>query len=120
MSSTTVSSPVSISSPVSGAGMSTAPSGRGPSPGGRNWGSGPSTSAAGGHGYHTHGGFTGQWATSSPHVHHYPHHGHHTVPTIYQPHSASHQHGTAMEDDKEVVQNARAALDWLERGDTYT
>ena len=39
---------------------------------------------------------------------------HHAHSSIYQPHSAVHQHGTTMEDDKEVVQNARAALDWLD------
>ncbi|KAF5346730.1 hypothetical protein D9756_010404 [Leucocoprinus leucothites] len=113
----------SVGSPVVNLG------GRGTSPGGRNWGSAAGPSTVGSHGSshsHGHGFGSGHWSGSShalPHYPHYPHsvfNSHHAIPSAYHPHSAAHQHGTAMEDDKEVVQNARAALDWLERGDTYT
>jgi len=127
MSPATVTSPISIGSPVSGIGVSTTPGGRGLSPGGRNWGSSVGAGTSGSHAYphsHSHGLGAGHWTGPTSHLlHHYPHHslhhGHHTVPSIYQPHSAAHQHGNTMDDDKEVVHNARAALDWLERGDTY-
>jgi hypothetical protein len=114
-----VSSPVSVGLP--GVTMS----GRGISPGGRHWGSTASTSAGGSHSS-SHLG-SGHWGGGSshalPHYPHYPHsvfNSHHTTPSVYHPPSVTHQHGTAMEDDKEVVQNARAALDWLERGDSYS
>lgn len=109
ISSASLSSPISAGSPVSGIGGNMAS-------GGRNWGSSASSSTGGGHVPGV--GWTG---TSHPH-HHHPqgiYHTHHPTPGIYQPHSAAYQHGTAMEDDREVVQNARAALDWLERGDTF-
>ncbi|KAJ3568008.1 hypothetical protein NP233_g5999 [Leucocoprinus birnbaumii] len=112
-------------------------SGRGISPGGKNWGSPAGGPSIGGGGAshtsssHPHSlglGSSVPWNGGSssshgfPHLPHYPHsvfNAHHTMPSVYQPHSAAHQHGTAMEDDREVVQNARAALDWLERGDSY-
>ncbi|XP_006457243.1 hypothetical protein AGABI2DRAFT_188882 [Agaricus bisporus var. bisporus H97] len=124
MSPVAVSSPVNVGSPVSGnAGVSiTAGSGRGASPGGRNWGTGASATGVGNH---THVPVYAPWNLGS-HGHHLHHTlqsaTHHSVSGIYQPHSAgsTQQYGAALDDDKEVVQNARAALDWLERGDTFT
>ncbi|KXN82010.1 O-methylsterigmatocystin oxidoreductase [Leucoagaricus sp. SymC.cos] len=124
MSSATISSPISVGSP----GVSIAAGGRGLGPGGRNWGPTVGMNIGASHGHsqsQSHLG-SGYWSGSShvlPHYPHYPHsvfHSHHALSGVYQPHSAAHQHGTAMEDDKEVVHIARAALDWLERGDSYS
>ena len=108
----------SVSVGLTGGGLS----GRGISPGGRNWGSTMGMSIGGSHSLAQWGGSSHTlphypYGNFHHHHHHYHHYHHHTHSSIYQPHSAAHQHGTtAMEDDKEVIQNARAALDWL---DTY-
>jgi len=119
---------VSPSSPISVGLIGGGLSGRGMSPGGRNWGSTTGMSIGGSHSVshaHAHWGGSSHMLPHYPyggfHHHHHHHHHHHVHAhahsSIYQPHSAAHQHGTtAMEDDKEVIQNARAALDWL---DTY-
>ena len=102
------------SSPISVGSIGGGLSGRGMSPGGRNWGSTTGTNIGGSYSTsHSHG----HWGGSSHILPHYPYgvfNNHHAHSSIYQPHSAVHQHGTTMEDDKEVVQNARAALDWLD------
>jgi hypothetical protein len=126
MSPVAVSAPVNVGSPVSGTGGAgtAAGGGRGVSPGGRHWGSG---ATAAGVGNHPNVPVYGQWGLGS-HGHHHHHMlhspttSHHSVSGVNQPHStgSTPQHGMTLDDDKEVVQNARAALDWLERGDTYT
>jgi hypothetical protein len=126
MSPVPVSVPVGIGSPASvAAGVAAAAGGgRGVNPGGRHWGSGISATNVGNH---PNVPVYGQWGVGSHGQHHHhilpsPSSIHHSVSGVYQPHSAgsAQQHGMGLDDDKEIVHNARAALDWLERGDTYT
>ncbi|KAF9530698.1 armadillo-type protein [Crepidotus variabilis] len=59
----------------------------------------------------------GSWGGTGTLHHHY----HNT--TVHQAHITGHQassHSMVPDDDRDVVQTARVALDWLESGDTYT
>ncbi|KAF9545167.1 hypothetical protein CPC08DRAFT_823953 [Agrocybe pediades] len=85
------------------------------------------------------------YSYATPHLgHHPPHHHHHHssvasvglgVSSSHRPHLAHHHHSSttglglggsgstshmALEDDKDVVQRARTALEWLEHGETYS
>jgi len=110
-------------SPVVGMSLSPPVGGGGGHWGGRSPGIRPTASSAT---HATSQGVYGSWSGSGSMMHHHHSHSfaaaHHAAAGGHRPHG-NHHHWTshmALEDDKDVVQRARTALEWLEHGETYS